>query len=136
MEVTYVCVGASAIWCRGQVSRLIGTASGGVSTVMGHRKPWVRALHAFRMVSSNLLPSFLPTGLKTWEEICEYLERARLYPTCRHWVDNLITPTLFAHQLLLGWVIWLSTQWRLVSGVFITLSGGYYINRRLLHYRL
>ena len=28
------------------------------------------------------------------------LERARLYPTGRHWVDNLITPSLLAHQLL------------------------------------
>ena len=29
----------------------------------------------------------------------EYMERARLYPTGRHWV-YLITPTLLAHQLI------------------------------------
>ena len=67
---------------------------------MGYGKPWVRALRAFRMVSSILRQSFLQTDFKTWEEICEYLERARLYPTGRHCVDNLITPTLLAHQLL------------------------------------
>ena len=32
--------------------------------------------------------------------LCEYLERARLYPTGRHWVDNLITTTLLAHHFL------------------------------------
>ena len=57
-------------------------------------------MSAFRMVSSILLQCFLQTGFKTWEEICEYLVRARLYPTGRHWVDNLIIPTLLAHQLL------------------------------------
>ena len=70
---------------------LIGAAFGGVSSIMGHGKPWVRGLRTFRMVSSILVHSSLQIGLKTWEEICEYLERARLYPTGRHWVDNLIT---------------------------------------------
>ena len=37
---------------------------------------------------------------KSWKQICEYLEKARLHPTGRHWVDNLITPTLLAHQFL------------------------------------
>ena len=79
---------------------LIGSAFGGVSSIMGHGKPQVHALRAFRMVSSILLQSFLKIGFKTWEEICEYPERARLYPTGRHWVGNLITPTLLAHQLI------------------------------------
>lgn len=78
---------------------LIGTAFGGVNSIMGQGKR-VRALCAFRMVSSILLQSFLQTGFKTWEEICKYLEKARLHPIGRHWVDNLITPTLLAHQLL------------------------------------
>ena len=34
------------------------------------------------------------------DEFCEYLEKARLHPTGRHLVDNLITPTLLIHQLL------------------------------------
>ena len=70
------------------------------SSIMGHVKPWVHALLEFRMVSPILLQSFLQTGFKTWEEICEYLERSRLYPNGRHRLDNIITPTLLAHQLL------------------------------------
>ena len=60
----------------------------------------MRALRVFRMVSSILRQSFLQTGFETPEEICEYLERSQLHPTGRHWVDNLITPTLVAHQLI------------------------------------
>ena len=60
----------------------------------------MRAIRSFRMVSSVILQSFLQTGFKTWDEICEYLEKARLHPTGRHWVANLITPTLLIHQLL------------------------------------
>ena len=74
---------------------LIGAAFGGGSNIMGQGKPRVRAMRASRMVSSILLQSF-----KSWKLICEYLEKARLHPTGRHWVDNLITPTLLAHQLL------------------------------------
>ena len=50
--------------------------------------------------ASILLQSFLETDFKSWKQICEYLEKARLHPTGRHWVDNLITPTQLAHQLL------------------------------------
>ena len=67
---------------------------------MAQGKPWVRAMRSFRMVSSVPLQSFLQTGFKTCDEICEYIDKARLHPTCRHWVDNLITPTLLIHQLL------------------------------------
>ena len=79
---------------------LIGAVFGGVSSIRGHGKPWVRALRVFRMMYSILRQSFLQIGFETWEEICEYLERAQLRPTGRHWVDNLITPTLLAHQLI------------------------------------
>ena len=79
---------------------LIGSAFGGVGSIMAQGKPWVRAMRSFRMVSSVILQSFLQTGFKTWDEICEYLEKARLHPTGRHWVDNLITPTLLIDQLL------------------------------------
>ena len=51
------------------------------------------------MVACVLLQPFLETGNKTWEEICNYLESARLHPTEGHWVDNLILPTLLAHHL-------------------------------------
>ena len=89
---------------------LIGSAFGRVSNIMGHGTPCVRALRAFRVFFSILLQPFLKTGLTTWEELCEYLERARLYPTGHHWVDNLITPTLLAHQLIRferegGWLL-------------------------------
>ena len=74
------------------IATLNGAAFGGVNSTMGQGKPWVRAMRSFRMASSILQHSFLQTGFRTWEEICEYLEKARLYPTGRHWVDNLITP--------------------------------------------
>ena len=79
---------------------LIGSAFGGVGSIMAQGKPWVRAMRSFRMVSSVFSQSFLQTGFKTWDEICEYLEKARLHPTGHHWVDNLITPTILIHQLL------------------------------------
>ena len=60
---------------------LIGSAFGGIGSIMAQGKPWVRAMRSFRMVSSVLLQSFLQTGFKTWDEICEYLEKARLHPT-------------------------------------------------------
>ena len=78
---------------------LIESAFGGVSSITGHGKPWLRALCAFRVASSILRQSFLQTGFKTWEVIC-HLERARLYPTGRHWEDNLTTPTVLVHQLI------------------------------------
>ena len=59
---------------------LIGSAFGGVGRIMAQGKPWVRAMGSFRMVSSEsvLLQSLLQTGFKTWDEICEYLEKTRL----------------------------------------------------------
>ena len=58
---------------------LIGSAFGGVGSIMAQGKPWVHAMRSFRMVSSVLLQSFLQTGFKTWDEICEYLEKARSF---------------------------------------------------------
>ena len=77
---------------------LIGSAFGGIGSIMAQGKPWVRAMRSFRMVSSVLLQSFLQTSFKTWDEICEYLEKARLHPTGRQWVVNLITPTLLIRR--------------------------------------
>ena len=57
---------------------LIGSAFGGVGRIQAQGKPWVRAMRSFRMVSSVLLQSLLQTGFKTWDEICEYLEKTRL----------------------------------------------------------
>ena len=82
------------------LAHLIGSAFGGVGSNMAQGKPWVRAMRSFRMVSSVLLQSLLQTGFKTWDDICEYLEKTLLHPTCHHWVDNLVTPTLLIHQLL------------------------------------
>ena len=41
---------------------------------------------------------FLSTGLKTFDEIEQYLDAARSHPTDRHWVDNFLLPTLLIHQ--------------------------------------
>ena len=57
---------------------LIGSAFGGVGSIMAQGKPWVHAMGSFRMVYSVLLQSLLQTGFKTWDEICEYLEKTRL----------------------------------------------------------
>lgn len=78
---------------------LIKSAFGGLAGIMSG-KSGVRAMRAFRMVSTALLSFFLATGLKTFQDLSDYLERCRQHPTDRHWVDNLIKPTLLVHQLL------------------------------------
>ena len=98
-------IGQNVCGCIGNLMKgsgletLIDAAFGAVTTIMGQGKPWVHAFLAFRMVSIILMQSFLETGFKTWEEICQYLEKALLHPTGHHWVYNLITPTLLVHQL-------------------------------------
>lgn len=41
---------------------------------------------------------FFSDGLKTFENIEQYLDAARLHPTGCHWVDNFLLPTLLIHQ--------------------------------------
>ena len=55
-------------------------------------------MRAFRGVSAALLKQFLSTGLKTFEQIEQYLDTACLHPTGRHWVNNFLLPTLIVHQ--------------------------------------
>ena len=50
----------------------------------------VKAMRAFRGVSAALLKRFLSTGLKTFEQIEQYLDIACLHPTGRHWVNNFL----------------------------------------------
>jgi hypothetical protein len=78
---------------------LVGAAFGGLTGIM-NGKAWVRAMRAFRMVSSALLQPFLQGSEKTFDDIASFLEEARQHPTGRHWVDNLVMPTLLAHQFL------------------------------------
>ena len=78
---------------------LVGAAFGGMTGIM-NGKAWVRAMRAFRMVSVALLQNCLQGGEKSFEEIVSYMEDARQNPTGRHWVDNLVKPTLLAHQFL------------------------------------
>ena len=80
------------------VETLICSAFGGLTGIMSG-KSWGRAMRAFRMVSTALLMSFFTTGPKTFQ-LCNYLESCRQHPTGKHWVDNLIKPTLLVHQLL------------------------------------
>ncbi len=61
-------------------------------------KSWVKAMQSFRGVSAAFLKRFLSTGPKTFEQIQQYLDTARLHPTGRHWVDNFLTSTLLVHQ--------------------------------------
>ena len=78
---------------------LIGAAFGGMNGIITG-KAWVRAMRAFRMVLAALLQNFLRTGAKTCEYISAYMEEARKHPTGRHWVDNLLKPTVLAHQFI------------------------------------
>ena len=66
--------------------------------VLGESKALVKAMRSFRAVSAALLNHFLSSGTKTFEEIDEYLAVAQLHPTGRHWVDNVLLPTLLIHQ--------------------------------------
>lgn len=79
---------------------LIGSAFGGFTGIM-NGKAWVRAMRAFRMVSTVLLQQFLKGTTRTFDEISDYLEETRKHPTGRHWVDNFIKPTLLVHQFVL-----------------------------------
>ena len=49
-------------------------------------KSWVKAMRSFRGVSAALLKRFLCTGPKTFEQIEQYLDLARLHPTGLYWV--------------------------------------------------
>lgn len=53
------------------------------------------------MVSMAILQSYFLTSCpKSFKLLCDYLDICQHYPTGKHWIDNLITPTLLAHQLL------------------------------------
>ncbi len=78
---------------------LVSAAFGGLTKIM-NGKTWVRAMRAFRMVTAALLQHCLKNGEKTFNEISEYVEGVRHYPTGRHCVDNLVKPTLLVHQFL------------------------------------
>ena len=81
------------------LDRLLSAAYGGISGIMSGSS-WVKALRAFRMVTSTLLHNFLSTGQKTFDDLSSYFDEVRLLPTGRHWVDNFIIPTLLVHQLV------------------------------------
>ena len=51
------------------------------------------------MVSTALLDHY-QDNVNTCDEISDYMEEARQHPTGRHWVDNLLKPTLFVHKFL------------------------------------
>ena len=53
-------------------------------------KSLVKAMRAFRGVSVALSKRFLLTGLKTFEQIEQYLDTVCLHPTGRHWVNNFL----------------------------------------------
>ena len=75
----------------------ISAAYGGIPCIF-NGKSWVKVMRAFRGVAATLLQRFLSTGQKTFDDIEQYLEKARMHPTGRHWVDNFLLPTLLIHQ--------------------------------------
>ena len=76
---------------------LVGAAFGGLTGIM-NGKAWVRAMRAYRMVSVTLLGHYLQGSVKTFDEIAGYMEEARQHPTGRHWVDNLVMPTVSSRR--------------------------------------
>ncbi len=67
----------------------VAVAYGGLTGIF-NGKSWVKAMRSFRGVSAALLKWFLSTGLKTFEQIQQYLDTARLHPTGWHWVDKFL----------------------------------------------
>ena len=66
-------------------------------------KAWFRAMHGFQVVSTVLLRNVLATGMKTFQDLSEHLAIYRQHPTGKHWVDNLIKPTLLVlHHVARG----------------------------------
>lgn len=81
------------------IENLISAAFGGLANILA-AKVWINSFRAFRMVVAALLQEFFSTGPKTHQEIEEYLERTRLHPTGRFWVDCFVKPTLLALMFL------------------------------------
>ena len=61
-------------------------------------KSRVKAMRSFLGVSAALLKWFLCSVPKTYEQIEQYLDLARLHPTGRRRVDNFLLLTLLIHQ--------------------------------------
>ena len=69
---------------------LVGSAFGGLTGIM----------RAFRMVSAAILDNFLHANENNFDDILPHIEDAMKHPPRRHWVNNLLIPTLLAHQFL------------------------------------
>ena len=98
MHIIQSFIGCIAKLMKGSgLSVYVAAAYGGLTGIF-NGKSWVKAMRAFRGVSAALLKRFLSSGPKTFDQIQQYLETARLHPTGRHWVDNFLLPTLLVHQ--------------------------------------
>ena len=75
----------------------VGSAFGDLAGIMSGK---VRATRAFRMVSAALLENFLQVNENNFDDILAHIEDGRKHPPGRHWVNNLLMPTLLAHQFL------------------------------------
>ena len=76
---------------------LVGSAIDGLTGIMSGN---VRAMREFRMVSAALLEHFLHDNENNFDDILAHMEDGRKHPSWRHWVNNLLMPTLLAHQFL------------------------------------
>ena len=56
---------------------LLGVAFSGLTSIM-NGNAWVRSMRAFRMVTAALLYDFLKDDPKTFEDISQYLDTARV----------------------------------------------------------
>ena len=76
---------------------LVGSSFGGLTGIMSGK---VRAMRAFRMVTASRLENFLQANENKFDDILAHIEDARKHLLGRHWVNNLLMPTLLAHQFL------------------------------------
>ena len=60
----------------------------------------VRDMSAFCMVYAALLENCLQANENNFDDILAHIEDARKHPPGRHFVNNLLMPTLLAHQFL------------------------------------
>ena len=98
MHIIQSFLGCIGTLMKGSALEFYVTAAYGGITGIFNGKSWVKGMRAFRGVAAALLQRFLSTGQKTFDEIEQYLETSRTYPTGRHWVDNFLLPTLLIHQ--------------------------------------
>ena len=59
-----------------------------------------QVMRAYRLITTVLPQDFFQSGVKTYQDMSEYMEEVGVHLVGRPWVDCLINPSLLALQLL------------------------------------